>query len=62
MRAGVAADPCETAGEDAAADGAVEFAFHQLGRHLASTYDDGREGCAVMTNRAMQWDACHVGG
>ena len=54
MPAGAAADPCETAGEDAAADVAVELALHQLRHHLASTGDDGGEGRAVMTKRAMQ--------
>ena len=60
MPAGAAADPCETAGEDAAADVAVEFALHQLRHHLASTCDGGREGRAVMTNRAMQGDVFDV--
>ena len=56
----VATDPCETAGEDAAADVAVEFALHQRRHHLASMCDGGREGRAVMTNRAMQGDAFDV--
>jgi hypothetical protein len=60
MPAGAAADPCETAGEDAAADVAVEFALHQLRHHLGSTCDGGGEGRAVMTNRAMQGDALDV--
>ena len=60
MPAGAATDPCETAGEDAAADVAVELALHQLRHHLASTGDDSREGRAVMTNRAMQWDVFDV--
>ena len=60
MPATAAADPCETAGEDATADVAVEFALHQLRHHLASTCDGGGEGRAVMTNRAMQWDVFDV--
>jgi len=60
MPAGAAADPCETAGEDAAADVAVELALHQLRHHLASTCDGGGEGRAVMTNRAMQRDVFDV--
>ena len=60
MPATSAADPCETAGEDAAADVAVELALHQLRHHLASTGDDSREGRAVRTNRAMQWDVFDV--
>ena len=60
MPATSAADPCETAGEDAAADVAVEFALHQLRHHLGSTCDGGGEGRAVMTNRAMQGDALDV--
>jgi hypothetical protein len=60
MPAGAAADPCETASEDAAADVAVELALHQLRHHLASSCDGGREVRAVMTNRAMQWDVFDV--
>jgi hypothetical protein len=60
MPAGDAADPCETAGEDAAADVAVELALHQLRHALASTCDGGGEGRAMMTNRAMQRDVFDV--
>jgi hypothetical protein len=60
MPAGAAADPCETSGEDAAADVTVELALHQRRHHLASTGDDGGEGRAVMTNRAMQRDVFDV--
>jgi hypothetical protein len=60
MPAGAAADPCETSGEDATADEAVELALHQLRHALSSTCDGGREGRAVMTNRAMQWDVFDV--
>jgi hypothetical protein len=60
MPAGAAADPCETSGEDATADVAVELALHQLRHHLASMCDGGGEGRAVMTNRTMQWDVFDV--
>ena len=56
MPAGATADAGETAGEHPTADVSVEFALHELRHHLASTCDDSREGRAVMTNRAMQWD------
>ena len=60
MPAGAATDPCETAGEDAAADVAIELALHQLRHHLDSTCDGSGAGRAVMTNRAMQGDALDV--
>ncbi len=60
MPAGATADPCETAGEHTTADVSVELALHQLRHHLAWTCDDSREGRAVMTNRAMQWDVFDV--
>jgi hypothetical protein len=60
MSAGATADPGETAGEHTTADVSVELALHQLRHHLASTCDDSREGGAVMTNRAMQWDVFDV--